>query len=917
MTTQQQTTPQPKRGIIKQILSGDSVIIRASSGAPPPEKQINFSGITAPKLARRAGTGDQAEITKDEPWAWEAREFLRKKLVGEEVLFTAEKPPNAMREYGVVYLGKDINTAENITESLVSEGLVSVRRENVRQTPELARLIELEDAAKSAGKGKWGPNPAVSFLYQKIEFWFHAFKFQEHVRDIKWSVDNMRAFVEQQQYKPIKAVIEHVRDGSTVRAFLLPDFHHITLMISGIRCPGFKLDSNGKPDPTIKVEYAEEARFFVEVRLLQRDVEIILESVNNNNFIGTIIHPKGNIAELLLKEGFARCVDWSIVFMKSGADRLRAAERQAKEARRRLWKDFIASTPKVTGKEKEFTATVLEVNNGDALLLKMANGDTKKVFLASIRPPKEAGRSNDDDGKPIPRPKGFRPLYDIPYMFEAREYLRKKLVGKKAHVVIDYIQEAREGFPEKVCATVSIGGKNIAEGLVQKGLATVVKYRADDDQRSSKYDSLLAAESKAIKEQVGVHSKKEAPSLRVTEIDAGRAKLELSSFQRAQRIDAIVEFVASGSRLRLYIPKSNSLCTFLLGGINCPRATRQATDTAGEPYGDEALQFTKEKCMQREVSFQVDTHDKAGNFIGWLWVDNLNMSVALVKEGFASVHFTGEKSQYATQLKSAEESAKAQKLKIWKDYVEAEKEDKKEEEKVPTERKVNLEEVVVTEVTPEGSFYVQKISEGPKAEALFAKLRQEFQANPPLPGAYTPKRGDLCAAKFTVDDEWYRVKVEKVQGGNATVHYIDYGNKETLPSIRLASLPAAYVSDKPFATEYIMPYVTLPKDEEYASLAIKYLKEDTAVSKLYLNLEYRVPGAPSAASLHFDKTSDADIIKNLIKEGLLIVDVKGRRQNKLLESYREAQNEAKKQHANIWEYGDITEDDAKEFGLGK
>lgn len=45
----------------------------------------------------------------------------------------------------------------------------------------------------------------------------------------------MRAFVDKQNFKPIKAIIEHVRDGSTVRAFLLPDFYHITLMISGIR----------------------------------------------------------------------------------------------------------------------------------------------------------------------------------------------------------------------------------------------------------------------------------------------------------------------------------------------------------------------------------------------------------------------------------------------------------------------------------------------------------------------------------------------------------------------------------------------------------------------------------------------------------------------------------------------------------
>lgn len=271
-------------------------------------------------------------------------------------------------------MGKDFNAAENITETIVSEGFATVRKEGARNSPEVARLVELEDAAKAAGKKRWGTN------------------ISEHVRDIKWSMENMRNFVDKQAGAPIKAIIEHVRDGSTVRAFLLPDFYHITLMISGIRCPGFKLDDKGKPDPTVKVPFAEEARYFVEIRLLQRDVEIVLESVNNNNFVGTILHPKGNIAELLLREGLARCVDWSIAFMKSGAEKLRAAEKKAKESRVRLWKDYQSTTPQITGKEKEYTGTVTEVINGDALMIKLANGQIKKVFLSSIRPPKEPSR---------------------------------------------------------------------------------------------------------------------------------------------------------------------------------------------------------------------------------------------------------------------------------------------------------------------------------------------------------------------------------------------------------------------------------------------------------------------------------------------------------------------------------------------
>ena len=64
------------------------------------------------------------------------------------------------------------------------------------------------------------------------------------------------------------------------------------------------------------------------------------------------------------------------------------------------------------------------------------------------------------------RPKGsgsqFRPLYDIPFMFEAREFLRKKLIGQNVHITVDYIQPANtnvggQEFPEKTCSTVTIG----------------------------------------------------------------------------------------------------------------------------------------------------------------------------------------------------------------------------------------------------------------------------------------------------------------------------------------------------------------------------------------------------------------------------------------------------------------------------
>ena len=127
-------------------------------------------------------------------------------------------------------------------------------------------------------------------------------------------------------------------------------------------------------------------------------------------------------------------------------------------------------------------------------------------------------------------------------------------------------------------------------------------------------------------------------------------------------------------------------------------------------------------------------------------------------------------------------------------------------------RKIDYQEIVVSEVTSDLRVYTQKVDQKANLESLLTRLRQEVEANPPLGGAYTPKKGDLAIAKFTEDDQWYRVKIEKVQGPNISVFYIDYGNREVLNVTRVASMPAGFASDKPFATENTLAIVALPKD---------------------------------------------------------------------------------------------------------
>nr|XP_014351804.1 PREDICTED: staphylococcal nuclease domain-containing protein 1-like [Latimeria chalumnae] len=115
--------------------------------------------------------------------------------------------------------------------------------------------------------------------------------------------------------------------------------------------------------------------------------------------------------------------------------------------------------------------------------------------------------------------------------------------------------------------------------------------------------------------------------------------------------------------------------------------------------------------MSGKVEVEVENMDKAGNFIGWLHIDGMNLSVALVEHALSKVHFTAERSHYYKNLVSAEETAKQKKEKLWSAY-----EERPAEEVVPVveekERTINYKPVFVTEITDDLHFYVQDVETG-------------------------------------------------------------------------------------------------------------------------------------------------------------------------------------------------------------
>merc|ERR1712042_285364 len=122
------------------------------------------------------------------------------------------------------------------------------------------------------------------------------------------------------------------------------------------------------------------------------------------------------------------------------------------------------------------------------------------------------------------------------------------------------------------------------------------------------------------------------------------------------------------------------------------------------------------------------------------------------------------------------------------------------------------------------------------------------------------KKNDLCAAKF-VDDQWYRAKIEKIGVSDVQVLYIDYGNRASVPKSKLGSLPATFQTQSGYAKPYSLALTQLPPDEDLTAQAVQGIKEDL-----------------------LDKT---------------------------VKDYEDAMARAKKNHLNIWQYGDITQDDAR------
>lgn len=696
------------------------------------------------------------------------------------------------------------------------------------------------------------------------------------------------------------------------------------MLIAGIRAPSTKRVNDGKEQPA--EPFGEEAQQFMELRLLQRNVIVNLLGVSpQNQVIATIKHPvQGSIAPHILKAGLARCTDFHSTLLGSDMASLRQAEQAAKSQSAGLFRGQAPAAR--SGGSSESEAVVSRILSADTIFLRNKNGAEKRVNLSSVRQPKPSD------------PK------QAPWGTEAKEFLRKKLIGKHVKFHIDGKRAATEGYEEREMATITSGGKNVGMLMVENGYASVIRHRQDDPDRSPVYDDLLQAESQAQAEQKGMWSAGSPEMKNMVDYSESleKAKRMASVLSRQKRVPAVVDFVKSGSRFTVLIPRENAKITLVLSGIRAPKSARNAADK-GEPFGQEAHEFANRRCLQRDVEIDVEDTDKVGGFIGTLYINRENFTKLLVEEGLASVHaYSAEKAGNATELFAAEQKAKESRRNMWANWDPSQDQEavngdengysngastaathENGDASSAAPRKADYRDVIVTHIDESGRLKLQQIGKGAAALSELMTSFRNFhisKANDkPLDGP--PKAGDYVAAQFSADGDWYRARVRRNDREKklAEVVYVDYGNSEMLSWSKLRALGNDKFSVntlKAQATDASLSFVQLPSGSDYLSDAIGFLAQATDGKQLVAAVDFVDKDGSLAVTL-FDAGSNAKIEDSLnadlVAEGLGLVPRKlkpwERSAGDVLGRLKEREKEAQEGRRGVWEYGDLTGDD--------
>ncbi|KAL0241392.1 hypothetical protein GEMRC1_006627 [Eukaryota sp. GEM-RC1] len=848
------------------VQSGDSVTLlgQPQPGQKPPTKPFTLANISAPRFTTRGSS---------EPYGFLSREFLRTFLIGKSVKFSIYSTAPSGRAFG------DLITPSipSVALHVVKNGWAKVKELPPNQQPSesYSELLEAQSHAQQHNLGLWASDESKVLVVKEEEELITDPTPQPITKHITSTAQ--------------KCLVDHVITGSFIRIIITDrrPMLCISVSLAGIQCPGFRKNEEGQsvPDP-----FAEQAKFFVESRLLHREVPIEIHQFDDkrNCWVGSIRAEQGDLQCLLLKSGLAKLNEHHLLFTPTTAPSLREAEQSAKHGRLNIWADFVPPQNFVK-KSSSASGKIIEVFSGDCLTVRTSSVD-RRVFLASVRAPRVGTKTRRPDS----------------LSFESREFLRKRYIGQTVDVSLCYAVEDRE------YVDVLFNGHSIAVDLVQEGLASVVKTK-NTEERSRYIDELLAVENAAQKEKKGVFMPVDqqprflyqdltfsAPTQKSGVSAPSDVRGTLSLLQRMDKVPAIVEKVLNGGRFKLLVPKASCLISMNLAGVS-------PISKEPETINSKAIAVAVDELLNRDVTIKVITADKRGSFIGHLFIGDVNWSLKLLAEGLAAVFVTKDlDNAFIRKSQEAEDKARKERVGRWRAGVLKEEVVELQSETIGDEFELFLGSIV----SPV-EFYASKEQLSEKANKTIVQTVLES-----TPLTSPPKKGAYVLLHSVENDVWYRAKVVSVAAGVVDAFLIDTGFTQKVPIKRVVAMPNSLLpSVEPvLAKKFRLSYVAPPPESE-----VLYYEDGMTMFERFANesedlvfAKITSIDADGVPRVFLTNSAGNSINLDLVFDGLVIPSRKGD-DSSLFDKFRQAANRAIDRHLGLFRYGDVYDPESDDF----
>ena len=134
-------------------------------------------------------------------------------------------------------------------------------------------------------------------------------------------------------------------------------------------------------------------------------------------------------------------------------------------------------------------------------------------------------------------------------------------------------------------------------------------------------------------------------------------------------VTGTVTKVSDGDTIHITTPEQTKLKIRLYGidAPETPKINRQSGQVhqPGQPYGEEAQKALKYKIMGKQVKLEILDIDKYKRMVCMVWLDDRNINLEMVREGYAEAFIEYLKPPYRAEFMKAEQEARSGGKNIW------------------------------------------------------------------------------------------------------------------------------------------------------------------------------------------------------------------------------------------------------------